>query len=183
MPVPDVDKDTSMDAQPRHVIVMGISGSGKTTIATELAERLGWTFAEADEFHPAANIAKMTSGTPLTDEDRRPWLEALRDWMTEKARGGHSTVLTCSALRRSYRDILAQAEGRVRFVHLLGDADLVRERMRTRHGHFMPDSLLPSQISTLEPLQPDEQGVRIENTGTPHAVTTDVIDRLHLHGG
>ncbi|MDQ0736692.1 gluconokinase [Arthrobacter agilis] len=172
-----------MDGHPCHVIVMGISGSGKTTIATRLAEQLGWIFAEADDFHPAANIARMSSGTPLTDEDRRPWLESLRDWMTAQARAGRSTVVTCSALRRSYRDVLTQAEGSVRFVHLLGDTGLILERMKTRSGHFMPESLLPSQVSTLEPLQPDEQGIRIENTGTPDAVTAAVIDRLRLRHG
>jgi gluconokinase len=171
-----------MDAQPRHVVVMGISGSGKTTIATRLTERLGWMFAEADDFHPAANITKMTAGTPLTDQDRWPWLESMRDWMTAQAQAGRSTVVTCSALKRSYRDILTQAEGRVRFVHLLGDTDLILDRMKTRSGHFMPESLLPSQISTLEPLEPDEQGVRIENTGTPDQVTDLVIDQLDLHG-
>ena len=169
-----------MDAQPHHVVVMGISGSGKTTIATRLTERLGWVFAEADDFHPAANIAKMTAGTALTDEDRWPWLESMRDWMTLQAQAGRSTVVTCSALRRSYRDLLTGAEGRVRFVHLLGDTDLILERMKTRSGHFMPDSLLPSQISTLEPLEPDELGIRIQNTGTPDDVTTDVIDQLDL---
>lgn len=171
-----------MDAQPRHVVVMGISGSGKTTIATRLTERLGWVFAEADDFHPAANITKMTAGTPLTDQDRWPWLESMRDWMTAQAQAGRSTVVTCSALKRSYRDILTQAEGRVRFVHLLGDTDLILDRMKTRSGHFMPESLLPSQISTLEPLEPDEQGVRIENTGTPDQVTDLVINQLDLHG-
>ncbi len=170
-----------MDAQPLHVVVMGISGSGKTTIATRLAEQLGWTFAEADDFHPAANIEKMTSGIPLTDQDRWPWLESMREWMTAQARSGSSTVVTCSALRRSYRDVLTQAEGRVRFVHLLGDAYLILERMKTRSGHFMPQSLLPSQLSTLEPLEPDEQGVRIENTGTPDEVTADIIKKLDLH--
>ncbi|MBG6226342.1 gluconokinase [Arthrobacter sp. CAN_A2] len=169
-----------MDAQPHHVVVMGISGSGKTTIATRLTERLGWVFAEADDFHPAANIAKMTAGIALTDEDRWPWLESMRTWMTLQARAGRSTVVTCSALRRSYRDLLTGAEGQVRFVHLLGDTDLILERMKTRSGHFMPESLLPSQISTLEPLEADELGIRIQNTGTPDDVTTDVIDQLDL---
>lgn len=169
-----------MEAQPHHVVVMGISGSGKTTIATRLTERLGWVFAEADDFHPAANIAKMTAGTALTDEDRWPWLEAMRDWMTLQAQAGRSTVVTCSALKRSYRDLLTGAEGQVRFVHLLGDTDLILDRMKTRSGHFMPESLLPSQISTLESLEPDEPGLRIQNTGTPDDVTTDVIDRLDL---
>jgi len=169
-----------MDVAPRHVVVMGISGSGKTTIATRLTERLGWTFAEADDFHPPANIAKMTSGTPLTDEDRWPWLESMRTWMTIRAQAGTSTVVTCSALRRCYRDVLTQAEGRVDFVHLLGDTDLILERMKTRSGHFMPESLLPSQISTLEPLEPNERGVVIENSGTPDDVVSHVVAQLDL---
>ena len=169
-----------MAAQPRHVVVMGISGSGKTTIATALAERLGWTFAEADEFHPAANIAKMSAGTPLTDDDRWPWLQAMRDWMGGEARAGRSTVVTCSALKRSYRDLLDGAEGDVRFVHLSGDTELILERMKTRSGHFMPASLLPSQISTLEPLDDGERGLTLENTGTPDEVTTRIVDELGL---
>jgi gluconokinase len=169
-----------MAAQPRHVVVMGISGSGKTTIATALAERLGWTFAEADEFHPAANIEKMSAGTPLTDDDRWPWLEAMRDWMSGEARVGRSTVVTCSALKRSYRDLLDGADGDVRFVHLSGDPELIRERMKTRSGHFMPASLLPSQISTLEPLEDDEQGFALDNTGTPAEVVTRIVDELGL---
>lgn len=170
-----------MEAVPRHVVVMGISGSGKTTIATRLAETLDWRFAEADTFHPAANIEKMTAGTPLTDEDRWPWLESMRIWLTEQAQAGLSTVVTCSALRRSYRDVLTVAEGRVDFVHLLGDTDLILERMKTRSGHFMPGSLLPSQISTLEPLGPEEQGMVLENNGTPDEVASHIITRLDLH--
>jgi len=169
-----------MAAQPRHVVVMGISGSGKTTIATALAERLGWTFAEADEFHPEANIAKMSAGTPLTDDDRWPWLEAMRNWMSGEARAGRSTVVTCSALKRSYRDLLDGADGDVRFVHLSGDTELIRERMKTRSGHFMPASLLPSQISTLEPLEEGEHGFALENTGTPAEVTARIVDELGL---
>lgn len=165
---------------PRHIVVMGISGSGKTTIATRLAERLRWVFAEADEFHPAANIEKMSAGTPLTDEDRWPWLDAMQAWMTEQAQAGRSTVVTCSALKRSYRDVLTQAEGTTSFVHLIGDTNLILDRMKTRTGHFMPQSLLPSQISTLEPLEPDEHGVKIENTGTPDEVTERVVSELDL---
>lgn len=167
---------------PRHIVVMGISGSGKTTIATRLAEELGWVFAEADEFHSASNIEKMSAGTPLTDDDRRPWLASMKAWLSEQAQSGRSTVVTCSALRRSYRDILTQAEGTTSFVHLVGDPALIRERMKTRSGHFMPESLLPSQLSTLEPLEPDEPGVKIENVGAPESVTAEVIARLDLRG-
>jgi gluconokinase len=171
-----------MAARPRHIVVMGISGSGKTTIATRLAEQLGWTFAEADEFHPAANIEKMSAGMPLTDEDRWPWLEAMREWMSTRARAGRSTVVTCSALRRVYRDLLVQAEGDVSFVHLSGDPVLIAERMKTRSGHFMPASLLPTQISTLEPLEDDELGLALENTGTPDEVTARITRELGLDG-
>ncbi|RIJ52885.1 gluconokinase [Clavibacter lycopersici] len=169
-----------MPARPRHIVVMGISGSGKTTIATALTERLGWTFAEADEFHPEANIAKMTAGTPLTDDDRWPWLRAMRDWMTSEAEAGRSTVVTCSALKRSYRDLLGEAEGEVHLVQLTGDTELILERMKTRSGHFMPASLLPSQISTLEPLADDEHGLLVENTGTPAEVTERIVRALGL---
>lgn len=169
-----------MDNQSRHVVVMGISGSGKTTIAALLAEKLGWDFAEADEFHPPANIEKMTNGTPLTDEDRWPWLGTMRDWMSSKAATGTSTVVTCSALRRAYRDVLVEAAGDVVFVHLMGDTEMILERMSTRSGHFMPQSLLPSQISTLEPLEADEPGIRMENTGVPEDITAHIIDSLGL---
>jgi gluconokinase len=180
MPRASTDKGVSMAARPRHIVVMGISGSGKTTIATRLAEQLGWAFAEADEFHPAANIAKMTAGTPLTDEDRWPWLEAMRDWMTGQAGAGRSTVVTCSALKRSYRDLLRGADGDVSFVHLSGDPDLILERMKTRSGHFMPASLLPTQISALEPLEADEPGLALDNTGTPDVVTARIVAELDL---
>jgi gluconokinase len=169
-----------MAARPRHIVVMGISGSGKTTIATRLAEQLGWAFAEADEFHPAANIEKMTAGTPLTDQDRWPWLEAMREWMTGEAGAGRSTVVTCSALKRSYRDLLRGADGDVSFVHLSGDPVLIAERMKTRSGHFMPASLLPTQISTLEPLETDEPGMALDNTGTPEEVTGRIVAELDL---
>jgi gluconokinase len=169
-----------MAARPRHIVVMGISGSGKTTIATHLTEQLGWTFAEADEFHPAANIEKMTAGTPLTDEDRWPWLESMREWMTGEARAGRSTIVTCSALKRSYRDLLVAADGDVSFVHLSGDPDLIRERMNSRSGHFMPASLLPTQISALEPLEADEPGLTIENVGAPEEVTGRIVAELDL---
>ncbi len=141
------------------LVVMGVSGSGKTTVAQLLASELGWQFAEADEFHPPANIAKMESGHPLTDEDRWPWLEAVRDWASERADAGQDAVVTCSALKRSYRDLLRGSRARVRFVHLDGPPELLARRIGSRTGHFMPSSLLGSQLATLEPLQADEDGV------------------------
>lgn len=141
---------------------MGVSGSGKSTVARGLAEALGFVFADADDFHPPANVAKMTAGTPLTDVDRGPWLEDLAAWMAERSALGHSTVLACSALRRSYRDVLRHGPTRVRFVHLDGPAEVIADRLSARTQHFMPRTLLESQIATVEPLESDEDGVVLD---------------------
>ena len=141
---------------------MGVSGSGKTTVAHGIRDALGLVFAEADEFHSDANIAKMKKGVPLTDEDRWPWLEKLSGWMAEQAAQGRDTVIACSALRRSYRDVLRSGVPDVEFVHLDGPADVIRERLSGRRGHYMPASLLESQVETLEPLQADETGVVLD---------------------
>jgi gluconokinase len=159
------------------VVVMGVAGSGKTTVGQILARRLGWSFAEADDFHSAANVAKMASGIPLTDEDRRPWLESIRSWAD--ASPGDS-VITCSALRRSYRDILRGAQATVRFVHLNGTPEAIGARIAARTDHFMPSSMLASQIATLEPLESDEDGVVIEITGTPEEIAASAIKALGL---
>lgn len=163
-----------------HVVVMGVAGSGKTTLALELRRRLGWPYAEADEFHPRANIEKMSAGMPLTDEDRRPWLAALRDWLTAQATAGRSTIVTCSALRLAYRDALRSADGRVRFVHLTADAGLLAERMAHRGGHFMPPALLPSQLATLEPLVAGEDGIALVVDVPPAEVAERAIVALGL---
>ena len=167
-----------MSSTAQHLVIMGVSGSGKTTIANLLSKRLGWIAAEADEFHPAANIAKMTAGTPLTDEDRWPWLYSIRDWMGTQAGNGRCTIVTCSALKRTYRDVLAQAAGTVHFIHLDGSSATLAERMKTRTGHFMPPSLLPSQLSTLEPLAPDENGLRIDIGHSPTEIVETVLEHL-----
>ena len=159
--------DDAGSSQPQHLVVMGVAGSGKTTVATLLARHLGTEYAEADQFHPEANIAKMSAGTPLTDEDRWPWLEAIRDWLSAEADAGRSGVVTCSALKRSYRDLLRTARGQVCFVHLDGSSDLLAERMAHRSGHFMPTSLLPSQLATLEALDDDEPGFTLDVASTP----------------
>ncbi|WP_405521747.1 gluconokinase [Streptomyces canus] len=153
---------------PKVVVVMGVAGTGKTTIGPLLAARLGVPYAEGDDFHPPANIAKMSAGTPLTDEDRRPWLDAIGSWAHGRAELGG--VVSCSALKRSYRDRLrAEAPGVV-FVHLAGDRSLIEDRMSHRQGHFMPTALLDSQFATLQPLQEDEAGVVVDVSGSPEEI-------------
>ncbi len=169
-----------MSNSAQHLVVMGVSGSGKSTVAEMLAQRLNWTFAEADEFHPQANIDKMTAGTPLNDDDRQPWLEAMRDWMGKKASEGVNTVVTCSALKKSYRDTLRQASGTVYFIHLHGSEELLASRMTTRSGHFMPPSLLPSQLETLELLGDDEAGVTLDIANSPDEIVSEVLTKLNL---
>ncbi|MBB5855279.1 gluconokinase [Amycolatopsis umgeniensis] len=149
------------------IVVMGVSGSGKTTVGTALAERLGVDYAEADTFHPQANIDKMSSGHPLNDEDRQPWLEAIADWIRHHRDSGG--VVTSSALKYRYRDILRGGSD-VWFLHLHGDRDLLASRMKTRSGHFMPVSLLDSQLADLEPLQPDEFGLIADIAKTPEEI-------------
>lgn len=161
-----------------HLVVMGVSGTGKTTIGKLVAERLGRPFVEGDELHPPANVEKMHAGIPLTDEDRCPWLRLVRDAMTEHARAGRSAVVACSALRRTYRDVLREAEGRVRMVHIAVPDDDLDRRMSARRGHFMPAGLLASQLATLEPLGPDEDGVVVPAGAVPYATTRAVLDAV-----
>lgn len=168
------------DGVPVHLVIMGVSGSGKTTLAGILQRRLGWPYAEADEFHPQANIEKMSAGTPLTDDDRWPWLGAMRDWLTGQARAGRSTIVTCSALRLAYRDVLREAEGRVRFVHLTADPEVVAPRLGSRRGHFMPPTLLPSQYATLEPLVEGEDGVVVLVDVPPEEVADRALAELGI---
>ncbi|GAB2494235.1 gluconokinase [Nocardiopsis aegyptia] len=141
-----------------HFVFMGVSGSGKTTVAQTVAERLGLPFAEADAFHPRANIDKMSEGVPLTDDDRWPWLRELAGWIAaHEARGEHS-VMACSALRRDYRDVLRGGAPGVYFLHMDGPEDVILDRIAARPDHFMPPALLRSQLDTLEALEPDEEG-------------------------
>jgi gluconokinase len=160
------------------VVVMGVSGSGKSTVAAGLVERLGWDFAEGDEFHPPENVAKMRAGTPLTDEDRWPWLRRLAAWIGEHEQAGRSVVVACSALKRSYRDLLRDGHLSVWFAQVLADAELIRERMEHRVGHYMPPSLLDSQLATLEPLQDDEPGARVSGVAAPDVVVEEVLSAL-----
>jgi gluconokinase len=175
-----------MQYPPTHLVVMGVAGSGKTTLAAALSSQLGWACAEADEFHPEANITKMTQGIPLQDEDRWPWLQEIRSWMTAQAQAGCSTVLTCSALKKSYRQLLSDAEGRVVFLHLDGGADLISQRMQGREGHFMPPTLLPSQLATLEPLSQEELdagSLRLDISQSPEQLVGAVVKALQLPAG
>jgi gluconokinase len=141
------------------IVVMGVSGSGKSTVGAALAQRMRVPFADADDFHPPANIAKMTAGQALDDNDRYPWLEAIGDWLAQHAEGG---VMSCSALKRKYRDQLRRHCPDVEFLHLAGTPEVIGRRQASRPGHFMPASLLASQFATLEPLEADERGTAID---------------------
>lgn len=169
---------------PLQVIVMGVSGTGKSTVATALADQLDWPFIEGDDLHPRSNVAKMESGEPLTDEDRAPWLEAIRDRAQQEAAAGRSAVITCSALKRQYRDLLRDGVDEMFFVHLHGTQEVLEPRMAERKRHFMPPKLLRSQLDTLEPLQDDEDGVVVDISGTVDEVISDagraVTGRLRI---
>lgn len=162
------------------LVVMGVSGSGKTTVGALLAGRLGWPFEDADDLHPPANVAKMQAGTPLTDEDRLPWLQAVAAWIdARRAAGGHG-VVACSALRRTYRDVLCGGRPDVRLVYLKGDPALIAQRQAARHGHFMPTSLMASQFSTLEEPAENEAAITVAVEGRPSAIADAVL--LALRG-
>ncbi|MBB2973156.1 gluconokinase [Mesorhizobium sp. RMAD-H1] len=166
--------------KPIALIVMGPSGVGKTTTAELISQKLGWTFAEGDTFHPPANIEKMSAGIPLDDTDRAPWLEKIRDWISDEASAGRNVVITCSALKRIYRETLREAKADVRFVELVADPNLVAERMAHRKGHFMPASLLASQFATLEDLHEDENGVKVAVDAPPERVVERALVALGL---
>lgn len=159
---------------------MGVSGSGKSTVARAVSTATGLRFAEADEFHSEFNVAMMRSGVPLGDTDRWPWLRDLAAWMADRAAEGVSTVLACSALKRAYRDVLRAGPPYLDFVHLDGAAAVIRDRMARRAGHYMPPSLLDSQLAILEPLQPDESGVVLDVALSPVELAAAAVDRLGL---
>ena len=165
------------------IVVMGVSGSGKSTVAEKLVERLGWEFAEGDDFHPEANVAKMRAGTPLVDDDRWPWLRSLAGWIGERERAGRSVVVTCSALKRSYREVLCEGHPSVWFAHVTVDPDVLRDRLEKRTGHYMPSSLLESQIATLEQLQDDEPGAAVSGAGSPDDVVEQLLAALDSERG
>ena len=159
------------------VLVMGVSGSGKTTIGALLAEHLHWPFEDGDDLHPPANVAKMRRGTPLTDDDRWPWLDAVAEWIDQQRRAGHG-VVTCSALKRTYRDRLLKGRGDVRLVYLRGEYDLVASRQAARQGHFMPSSLVQSQFATLEEPGADEHPLIISVDRRPQDIVAQIVTEL-----
>jgi gluconokinase len=162
------------------LLVMGVSGSGKTTIGISLATRLDWPFVDADQFHSAANIAKMRGGAPLTDGDRKPWLASMAAWMDEQIAADRSAVTTASALKREYRDLLRRGRPDLRLIYLAIDRPLAQERLAAREGHFFPASLLDSQFRVLEPPEADERVLTVSAAGSPEQITTEIIERLEL---
>lgn len=162
----------------RVLVVMGVSGSGKSTVAALVAERLGWIFADGDSFHTPAHIAKMQAGQALDDGDRAPWLARIAAWIRQRLEAGESGVIACSALRRSYRDILTGGSRRVRIVYLEGDREVIAGRLAHRHGHFMPRGLLASQFAVLEPPGPDEHPITVDILEPPEAMAARILARL-----
>jgi len=159
----------------RHILVMGVSGSGKSTIGALLAEALHLPFADADAFHPPENVEKMSTGIPLTDADRWPWLDAIGGWLATEHKGG---VVACSALRRAYRDRLRGWVPGLALVHLAGAPGLIAARQGAREGHFMPPSLMASQFATLEPPETDEEALVLDIAAAPEIVATEAAERL-----
>jgi gluconokinase len=157
------------------IVIMGVTASGKTTIGTRASKRLGWRFYDADEFHPPENIAKMSRGEPLTDADREPWLKALHDKMAEEERAGRSGIFACSALKERYRDVLRNGLSTVRFVFLKGDPEVLQARLDHRKGHFMPRTMLPSQMAALEEPEPGEALV-LDAAKPPNELVDQVED-------
>jgi gluconokinase len=162
------------------LVLTGVSGSGKTTIGMLLAERLKWPYAEADAFHSAANVAKMAAGHPLTDDDRWPWLQAIAAWIDERIAGSENGVVTCSALKRKYRDILRRPE--TRFIYLHGTPELIAERIGARHGHYFKPGMLDSQFAALEEPSADEDVTAVDIAKTPSGIVDDILAAIRVDG-
>jgi gluconokinase len=165
---------------PSVIVVMGVSSSGKTTVGALLAGRLRWEFADADWFHPTANVDKMHAGIPLTDDDRWPWLARVAAWIDERRAADEHAVIGCSALKRSYRQVIIGDRADVRLVCLTGSEDLIGRRMAVRHGHFMPKSLLHSQFEALEEPGPDEHPITISVEPRPAEIVSRIIAALGM---
>jgi gluconokinase len=173
-----VGDDTS--ETPCALIVMGVSGSGKSTIGEKLAQRLGWKYEDGDGFHPDSNVAKMSAGQPLTDEDRWPWLQAIADEIDRVCSAGDHVVIACSALKRAYRDVLVHGRSDVRIIYLKGTEELIASRLALRKGHFMPPGLLASQFKTLEPPDASEKPVTVSIDEPVETIVDDILRQLKL---
>jgi gluconokinase len=161
------------------IVVMGVSGAGKSTVGQLVAARLGCPFRDADSFHPPANVAKMAGGHPLTDEDRWPWLRAIAAWIAEHRAAGTTCVVTCSALKRAYRDIVTDHQrADVRLVYLTGEFDLIAARLAARKGHFMPPALLESQFDALEPPAADERATAVSIDAAPDEIAARAVAQI-----
>jgi gluconokinase len=167
-------------ALPVVLVLMGVSGCGKTTVAQILAERLHWAFEEGDALHPQANVDKMAAGHALDDADRAPWLAKVADWVDGQLDAGQCGVITCSALKRSYRDLIDRRGEGIEFVYLHGSRELIASRLATRHGHFMPMTLLDSQFATLQEPAADEPAIRVEIGATPPEIAAEITATLGL---
>ncbi|HEV2556154.1 MAG TPA: gluconokinase [Bosea sp. (in: a-proteobacteria)] len=166
--------------KPAVIVVMGVASSGKTSLGERLAAQLGWPFRDADSFHPPENVAKMAGGTPLTDEDRKPWLAAIAAWIDDLRASGKNGIVTCSALKRAYRRVIVGDRADVALVYLKGSRELIGERMAQRQHHFMPTALLDSQFATLEEPGEDEQPLVVSVESSKDAIVADVLTRLGL---
>ena len=160
------------------LVIMGVAGSGKSTIGRLVAERLGWEFEDGDSFHPASNTEKMHSGIPLTDEDRRPWLQAIAAWIDRTSRSHGHGIIACSALKRHYRRILIGSRPDVRLVYLMGSEGLISQRLAARRNHFMPRELLRSQFDALEEPGPDENPISVSVNATPQEIVACILASL-----
>jgi gluconokinase len=165
---------------PAVIVVMGVASSGKTSLGERLAERLDWPFRDADSFHPPANVEKMSAGTPLTDEDRKPWLAAIAAWIDDLRTTGKNGIVTCSALKKVYREVIVGGRPDVALVYLKGSRELIGQRMAARQHHFMPPALLDSQFATLEEPGTDENPLVVQVEASKDAIVEQVVRELRL---
>ena len=179
---PAVAPTEGASAMPSVLVVMGVSGSGKSTIGTQLALRLHWEFEDGDWFHPASNVEKMHSGQPLTDEDRWPWLNAIAAFIDASRKAGKHVVIACSALKKSYRAIIVGDRPDVRLIYLKGGIELISRRIAARHEHFMPRELLQSQFDALEEPGPEEKAIIVSVEARPRAIVSEVLSALAAQG-
>ena len=170
--------EVASGGRPAVVVVMGVASSGKTSLGERLAERLGWPFRDADSFHPPENVAKMAGGTPLNDEDRKPWLAAIAAWIDDLRAKDEHGIVTCSALKRAYRDVIIGDRPDVGLVHLRGSRELIGRRMAARKGHFMPTALLDNQFATLQEPSAEERAIVVDVGGAPAEIVDEILRRL-----